>query len=83
MYMGSVQQRNRSRDCLKFESVIEGITYREARGGRTNRSPREQVIETKDKNEDPNADRVEGSKDVKHHNLPGSDLTLLLTKPKM
>ncbi|MBL0135150.1 MAG: DNA-directed RNA polymerase subunit beta' [Chitinophagaceae bacterium] len=53
---------------IKFESVIEGITYREEADEQTGHREKV-VIETKDKTKIPTL-IVEGGKDVKQYNLP-------------
>jgi DNA-directed RNA polymerase subunit beta' len=53
---------------LKFESVIEGITYREEADEQTGHREKV-VIETKDKTKIPSI-IVEGSKEIKSYNLP-------------
>jgi len=60
---------------LKFESVLEGITYREEADEQTGHREKV-VIETKDKTKIPSI-IVEGSKDIKSYNLPvGSHIIL-------
>ncbi len=60
---------------IKFESVIEGITYREEADEQTGHREKV-VIETKDKTKIPTL-IVEGGKDVKQYNLPvGSHITV-------
>jgi DNA-directed RNA polymerase subunit beta' len=60
---------------LKFESVLEGITYREEADEQTGHREKV-VIETKDKTKIPSI-IVEGGKDIKSYNLPvGSHIIL-------
>ena len=60
---------------IKFDSVIEGITYREESDEQTGHREKV-VIETKDKTKIPTL-IVEGGKDVKQYNLPvGSHITV-------
>ncbi len=60
---------------IKFESVIDGITYREEADEQTGHREKV-VIETKDKTKIPTL-IVEGGKDVKQYNLPvGSHITV-------
>src|SRR6185312_11510798 len=59
----------------KFESVLEGITYREEADEQTGHREKV-VIETKDKTKIPSI-IVEGGKDIKSYNLPvGSHIIL-------
>jgi DNA-directed RNA polymerase subunit beta' len=60
---------------IKFDNVIEGITYREEADEQTGHREKV-VIETKDKTKIPSL-VVEGGKDVKSYNLPvGSHITI-------
>ncbi|HEY4155074.1 MAG TPA: DNA-directed RNA polymerase subunit beta', partial [Puia sp.] len=60
---------------LKFENVLEGITYREEADEQTGHREKV-VIETKDKTKIPSI-IVEGGKDIKSYNLPvGSHIIL-------
>ena len=61
--------------ALKFENVLEGITYREEADEQTGHREKV-VIETKDKTKIPSI-IVEGGKDIKSYNLPvGSHIIL-------
>ena len=60
---------------IRFESVIDGITYREEADEQTGHREKV-VIETKDKTKIPTL-IVDGGKDAKHYNLPvGSHITV-------